>query len=93
MEKTLFNVHNIFEQLQVVFITYDESRLDLCRNLNCEALLGMQVIKSNPSAQVALENSRRNDLFHLKLQWISAKDESVKMELSETIRKHLASAH
>ncbi len=52
----------------------------------------MQVAKLNGSAQIALQTAQYDDLFHLKLQWVSAKDEVMKKDLSEKIRKCLSAA-
>ncbi len=51
----------------------------------------MQEMKSNRSDQTVLETPLSNDLFYLKLQWVSAKDVGLKRSLSEKIRTLLRS--
>jgi hypothetical protein len=53
----------------------------------------MQVMESKRSTQITLESQRKNDLAYLKLQWVSAKDEGLKKELSEKIMKRLTLAN
>jgi len=53
--------------------------------------LEMERMKSSSSAEVILKSSEPNDLFHLKLRWISTNDENLKKDLSERIRRHLTS--
>ncbi len=48
-----------------------------------------QEVRSTRTAQLVLARPETKHLFYLKLQWISAKDDDLKADLSEKIRELL----